>query len=253
MALCAVLLAASAAAADPVKVRYREGPSHGFVVMEDVGGKTIAHGEVTQWMDGNLVASRLLFRFADGSVYDELVRFSQKSVFRLESYKLSQRGPAFTETAEIEFDRSGKYTVRQRPAPDEDEETAAGEFEVPADASNGMTSILLKNLSGGAGSAHLIAFQPKPVALDLHLTPESSERYAAGRITGKATRYLMRPEIPGFKGVLADLLGKEPPTFRMWIAQGPAPALVQFEGPLYAEGPTWRVNLSGPRLSSAGD
>ena len=250
-ALPAIVLSAAVAGAAPVKVRLPEGPAHGFVVLTDANDKAIAHGEVTQWLDRGLVASRLVFRFADGSLYDEVVRFSQKSVFRLESYKLTQRGPSFSETAEIEFDRSGKYRVRQRPAPDKDEETESGEFEVPDDASNGMTSILLKNLSEGAAQTRMVAFTPKPVALDLHLTPQGTDGYAAGLITGKATHYLMKPEVPGFKGVLADLLGKQPPTFSMWIAQGVAPTLVQFEGPLYSEGPTWRINLSGPRLKGA--
>jgi hypothetical protein len=249
-ALCAVALLASAAAAAPVKVRHPEGPAHGFVVLTDAADKTIAHGEMTQWLEDGTVVSRLLFRFADGSLYDEVVRFTQRSVFRLQSYKLVQRGPSFTETAEIEFDHSGTYRVRQRPAPDKEEETASGEFEVPEDASNGLTSILLKNLlAEGAGRTHLIAFTPDPVVLDLHLTPAGTADYAAGPITGTATHYVMKPEVPGFKGVLADLLGKQPPTYSMWIAQGAAPVLIHFEGPMYASGPTWRINVTGPRLT----
>jgi hypothetical protein len=248
-AVCAVALCVSTAAAAPVRVRFPEGPAHGFVVLSDAGGKAIAHGEVTQWLEANTVASRMLFRFDDGSVYDEVVRFSQRKVFRLLAYKLSQRGPSFSETAEIEFDRAGNYNVRQRSGPDEKEETASGTFAVPEDASNGMTSILLKNFAqAGAGTTHMVAFQPKPVVLDLHMTPEGTEGYALGKLSGKAERYLMQPEVPGVKGVVADLLGKQPPAFRMWIAQGAAPVLVRFEGPLYAEGPIWHVALGTPRL-----
>jgi hypothetical protein len=41
-------------------------------------------------------------------------------------FLLLQQGPSFTETADISFDRSGKYRVRRRPAPDKDEESAEG-------------------------------------------------------------------------------------------------------------------------------
>ena len=49
------------------------------------------------------------------------------------------------------------------------------------------------------------------------------------------------------KGVLATIVGKEPPVVRMWIAPEPAPVLVRFEGALYVDGPAWRMDLSAPR------
>jgi hypothetical protein len=55
----------------------------------------------------------------------------------------------------------------------------------------------------------------------------------------------MQPTIPGIKGA-ATVMGKQPPSFRMWLTPQPAPALWKFEGPPYADGPTWRITPSSP-------
>jgi hypothetical protein len=157
---------------EPVRVRLPECTSHGFLILSDGSGTALAHGELIQWLERSTVASRLVIRFKDGSVYDELVRFTQRPVFRLVSYRLTQRGPAFTETADIEFDRSGRYRVRRRAKPGEKEEHAAGHVEIPDDVSNGLIFTLLKNLAPGVSvTTHVLTFRPKPLVLELRLTP----------------------------------------------------------------------------------
>jgi hypothetical protein len=244
-----VLLVAAAASAEPVRVRYPEGAAHGFLVLTDTADAPLAHGELIQWMDKRIVVSQLIIRFDDGSLYDETVRFSQKGVFRLETYHLVQKGPSFRENIDERFDCSGKYQVRRREAPDKDEETVAGTVAVPADTYNGMTSTLLKNLAKGASAkTHLLAFTPKPRVLELHSAPEGTDVYSVGRADSSATRFVMKPEVTGLTSVVATVAGKQPEPFRMWIADGKAPALVYFEGPLCANGPIWRIGLSAPRL-----
>ena len=83
-------------------MRYPEGPSHGFVVLSE-SGRTIAHGELIQWLERRVIASRLIYRFDNGSLYDEVVRFTQQPVFRIQSYHLVQRGPSFKSATEVEF------------------------------------------------------------------------------------------------------------------------------------------------------
>jgi len=245
--LCA-LLVARVVSADPVRVRYPEGPAHGFLILTDTADKPLAHGERIQWLEKGVVASELIFRFDDGSLYDETARFSQKDVFRLESYHLVQKGPSFSTNIDEQFDRSGKYAVRSREA-DTDEKTLTGTTEIPRDTYNGMTPTILKNLTKGASAkTHLLAFTPKPRILELHSTPEDTDKYWVGGSESTATRFLIKPDVPGLTGVVATVIGKQPPSFRMWIAQGNAPVLVRFEGPLYAEGPPWRIGLSAPRF-----
>jgi hypothetical protein len=245
----ALVVLARPAAAEPVRVRYPEGPAHGFVVLSDVGGKPLAHGAVVQWLERGGVASRLLFHFDDGSLYDETVRFTQRPVFRVTSHHLVHHGPSFRETMDASFDRSGQYDVRHRAKPDADEETARGHVDVPADVSNGMLSTLLKNVSPGMpATVHLLTFRPKPLVLEVHLTSEGTDRFALGRETVGATRFLVQPRVPGLAGVAATVAGKQPDVLRMWIADGRAPTLVHLEGSLYAEGPVWHVDLTGPRI-----
>ncbi len=108
-----LVLAGADADADPVAVRFSEGVAHGFVVLRGERGEVLADGELIQTSPANGVQSRLVFRFKDGSRYDETVTFSQKGVFRLLAYKLVQQGPAFSETSEVAFDRAGgRYRAR---------------------------------------------------------------------------------------------------------------------------------------------
>ena len=57
----------------------------------------------------------------------------------------------------------------------------------------------------------------------------------------------MEPKVPGIKGAVATVIGKQPPSFRMWLTPDPAPAFLKFEGALYADGPTWRISPSSPK------
>jgi hypothetical protein len=243
-----VVLLAGVAHAAPVKVRYPETTTQGWVELTDLAGKVLGHGELTQWHERGAVANRLVIHFADGSLFDEQLRFSQHGVFRLLSYHLVQRGPSFTTSSDVQFDRSGRYRARRRTTPDADEETAAGTIAIPDDVANGMMSTLLRNLPAGASaSAHLLAFTPQAIVLDLHLTPEGSDAFAVGDFDPKATRYLAEPKVPGLKGVVAKMIGKDPPSVRYWITSGRTPVFVRFEGPLYADGPPWRIEQAAPR------
>ena len=251
LALAIALVAlARPAPAELVRVRYPEGPAHGFVVLSDLRGNAIAQGELIQWLERGGVASRLVFHFDDGSLSDETVRFTQRPTFRVTSYHLVHRGPSFRESMDASFDRSGHYDVRRRAKPDAEEETASGHVDVPTDVSNGMFSTLLKNVSPGTPTTvHVLTFRPKPLVLEVHLTSEGTDRLGLGRETVTATRFLIQPRVPGLTGVAATVTGKQPDALRMWIADGRAPTLVHFEGTLYTDGPVWRIDLTGPRIA----
>ena len=242
--LLAVLLAttpAVPAAAAPVAVRFSESVTHGFLVVK-AGTTTIAHGEFVQSPQGERIHNQLTFRFTNGSLYDESVTFTQRRVFRLMGYKLVQKGPSFPEAREVSFDRdSGRYRARAGA------DTSEGALDLPEDAHNGLTGILLKNVPPGAGATgHMLAFTPKPHVLRTRMSREGEDKYVIGDVRHTATRWLVDLEIPGIKGVLASLVGKEPPELRYWTATGPAPGFVKFEGPMFLKGPQWRVELSGP-------
>jgi hypothetical protein len=244
----AVSFWAAPLSAAPVRVQYPEGPAHGYVVLSDLNGKALAHGELTQLLERRAIVSRLVFRFDDGSIYDEVIRFSQDRTFRLLSYHLVQKGPSFTESSDIRFDDAGHYKARVRSSPDKKEEEATGTIALPNDVSNGMTSMLLRNLRHGeSATMRILAFDPKPRILELHLKPDGTTSYWVGRQQATATRYRVEPEVTGVTGVFATIVGKQPSSRYMWLAEGKPPMMIRFEGPLGSDGPVWRVELSAPR------
>ena len=79
--LFAVALMSASASAAPVAVRYVETITHGFLVLRGANGDALAYGEFVQApVEGQRMESRLVFRFKDGSLWDETVRFTQQKV-----------------------------------------------------------------------------------------------------------------------------------------------------------------------------
>ena len=236
--LCA-LGAASLVAAEPVSVQYREGVTRGFPALRSATGELLARGDLSQVARGDRVESRITFRFLDGSLYDETVVFDQAAVFTLVRYHVVQRGPAFPEQLEASLDRhSERYHVRYRADEDSAEEVLTGSFSLPPDAYNGLLTTLLKNLpAGGAQMVQIVAFTPRPRLVSMRLAPLGTEVVPAGASTVEATRYSIKPQL----GLLAALLVVDSPDLTCWIARGEVPGFVRFEGPLYFQGPLWRI------------
>ena len=232
-------LPASPSPAAPIGVQYQEGVVRAFPVVHSLNGERLAQGDYVQVARGDLVTTRLVFRFADGSVHDETVVFSQGGLLRLLSYRIVQRGPSFPETIEASLEReTGHYEVRYRPDADSPEEFLSGTFDVPDDAYNGMLGLVVKNLSPGASATvSIVAFTPTPRSVKLQLRPVAEEPVQMGDAALVATRYHIRPEL----GLFASLLVTDIPDTRIWILPGAAPAFLRAEGPLYFMGPIWRI------------
>jgi len=239
LALGVSLLLGATAWAEPVTVRFAEGVTRAFPVIRSLEGETLAVGDFIQIARGDRVESRLVFRFKDGSLQDETVVFAQRDVFRLQRYRLVQRGPSFPETLDATFDRdSGRYSVRYRSDDDSPEETIDGSLQLPDDTYNGMLSLILKNLAPGAGQmVSVVAFTPKPRVIKLRLAPMPDDRVVLNGVAQKANRYVIRPEL----GLFASLLLFDLPSVSCWILPGDAPAFLKAEGPLYFMGPVWRI------------
>jgi hypothetical protein len=226
--------------AAPIKVRLPEGNVRGFLVLRTMDGRAIAHGELVQHLVGGLVESRLTLNFADGSLWDEHVTFSQKDVFRLEAYRHVQRGPSYP-TSEISFDRrNGRYQARTQEKKGDDPKEASGQLDMPDDLYNGMALVLLKNLTAGA-STRIAVFTPKPRIITMELAHEGDDTVRLGPAAKTARRYLVKLEIGGLTGLMASMIGKDPPDLRYWLVSGDVPAFVKFQGAMYLNGPVWRL------------
>jgi hypothetical protein len=233
------LLLPSPGHAEPVAVRYQEGVVRAFPVLRSAASEKLAHGDFVQVARGDQVTAQLVFRFADGSLHDETVVFSQNGLFRLLSYRIVQRGPLFPETIEASFEReTGRYDVRYRADEESAEERLTGTFGLPDDIYNGMLSLVAKNLPPAAGATvSIVAFTPKPRVVKLQVLPLAEERTQVGANALAVTRYHVRPQL----GLLASLLVVDIPDLRIWVLPGDAPAFLRAEGPLYFMGPIWRI------------
>ena len=89
---------------------------------------------------------------------------------------------------------------------------------------------------------------PKPRLIKLAILPQGQEPFSIGSFQHKATHYVVKVEIGGAAGLLAHVMGKQPPDTHVWVLEGEAPAFVKSEGPLYEGGPIWRIQLAAAGL-----
>jgi hypothetical protein len=234
--------------AETVSVRQQEGLVHGFLILRTLAGRTLAHGDLIQIAEPNRVSLHLLFHFKDGSTHDESTKFSQNGGFRVLSYHLVQKGPSFPHPLDLTVDCStGQVTVNFNDR-DGKEKTDSEHLDLPPDIANGIVPTLLKNILPGSPSTTLsfVAAAPKPRIVKLVITPQGYDSFSFASSARKATHFVVKVEIGGIAGLVAPLVGKQPADTHVWILGGEAPAFVKSEGPLFAGGPIWRIELASP-------
>jgi len=242
-----MLLTLCVAYAEPVSVRHLEGLVHGFLVLKTLDGETIANGDLLQRARGTRVTARLTFHFKDGSLHDETAIFTQRGQFHLVTDHLVQKGPSFPHPVDLTIDgQSGAVTVRYT---DDGKETVEHEtVKSPADLANGILLTLLKNVNPAMPprSFTFVVATPKPRVVKLAVSSAGDERFSTGSEARTAAHYVLKVDLGGVSGVVAPLVGKQPPDSHVWILGGEAPAFVKSEQQLYADGPVWRIELVAP-------
>ena len=251
--VAAALVIPAMSLGEQVRVRHTEGLVHGFLALRTLEGAPLADGDLMQTARGTTVTSRLVFHFKDGSLYREITKFTQRGTFRLVSDQVTQNGPSFKQESESWIDvQSGKVTVRTTEKGKE--KTTTKQVTLPADVSNGMLLILAKNMDPSAPETMLsmVALTDKPRVVKLRFTPSEERPIKFGLFTFKAQQYVMKVKIEGAAGKIAPLIGKQPPDSHFWIVKSESPTFYQFEGPLSADGPVWRMELSAPEADAHG-
>lgn len=229
-------------------VRHLEGLVHGFLALRSLQGEVLANGELIQNNLGDRVTIHLFFHFKDGSLNDETTVFSQRRTFRFLSDHLIQKGPAFKHPLDVIID-AAKLQVTVRYTGDEGKEKIVTEhIDVPPNLANGLAITLLKNLPPNAQRITIpyLTTTPKPRMVKLEISSEGEDTFAVGELSRKITHYLIKVQIGGVAGVVAPLVGKQPPDTHLWILGGNAPAWIRSEGPFCDECPIWRVELVSP-------
>src|SRR5262249_9764331 len=95
-------------------------------------------------------------------------------------------------------------------------------------------------------SFSLVVATPKPRLVKLAVVAARRDRFLVGGGGRTAIDYVLRVQIGGVSGLIAPLVGKQPPDFHVWILAGQAPACLKLEQPLYAGGPVCRIELTSP-------
>jgi hypothetical protein len=229
-----------------VVVRHTEGIVHGFLILSTLDGQQLADGEQTQSAHGDRVTTKLIFRFKDGSIHEEDAVYSQRKTFRLVSEHLVQKGPSFKQPIDMTFTTaSGQATVKYTDN-DGKEQVASQHMDLPPDMANGIILVLLKNLAPGDVPVKFsyLAATPKPRLVHLDISSVGDDPFVAGTATYRAIHYVVKVQIGGVAGVVAPLVGKQPPDTHVWIFKGTTPSFVQSQGPLFQGGPIWRIALT---------
>src|SRR5438094_7021658 len=174
---CTLVLQPNGLTAEQIPVRHKEGLMHGFLALRTLEGKKLADGEMTQVTEGDRVTADLIFRFKDGSIYEEKTIFTQKGRFRLLSDHLVEKGPSFKQTMETLIDAStGQVTVHYKDH-DGKEKVLNQKLELPRDLANGLMFTLVKDIEPKAPrtTVSMQATTPKPRLVKLAIFPEGEK------------------------------------------------------------------------------
>jgi hypothetical protein len=232
--------------ASPVRVRYSEGATHGFLVLRALDGRRLAAGDELQTTRGDQVRTELIFRFRDHSLYDETTVLSQHSVFRLLSDHLVEKGPTFPRPTDMMINAvTGVVTITRGKG--SKTKSTTNRLRLPSDTANGMTDILLKNMDPGAPQTlSYVTPTSSPRVVKLEISSSGKDAFFAGGWKFRAIHYVIKVHIGGVAGAVAPLIGKKPPDMNVWILGGSVPAFVRFDGTLYDGGPIWRIERAPP-------
>lgn len=251
IALWGVVTQAGGLTAEQIPVRHIEGVTLGFLVLRNPEGEALAYGDWKQVVKPEgLVVDDLQFEFKDGSFYEEITKFTQRGKFRLVSDQVKQKGPSFKDQSESWIDaKTGTITVR---AVEKDKEkTTTTHLDLPDDVANGLLFVLLKNVDPSAETTvSFVAASTKPRIVKWNISPGPEKTVKVGLMAYKAQHYVINTKIQGPAGVIAPLVGKQPPDIHVWLVKSEAPTFVEFEGPLSQDSPVWRIELAAPEPDS---
>jgi hypothetical protein len=143
--------------------------------------------------------------------------------------------------------RRGQVTVRST-GDDGKEDVKTEHLDLPPDLANGMVLSIMKNIRPDTPETKvsMVVATPKPRLVKLAISPHGEESFSIAGSPRKAMHYAVKIELGGITGLVAPLIGKEPPDIQVWIIGGEAPAFVKEEGPLYEGGPIWSIQLTSP-------
>ena len=98
----------------------------------------------------------------------------------------------------------------------------------------------------------MVAASSKPRLVKLNIVPAQEKTIKVGTVTHRAQHYIIKTKIGGAAGVIAPVIGKQPPDIHIWVLKSEAPTFVEFEGLLSEDGPIWRIEMTAPDPAPGG-
>jgi hypothetical protein len=239
------------AQADPIPVRYTRGTIHGLLELRAEDGHVVASGDLVQVAHGSQVTAQLTFHFKDGSIDDETTVFSQRGTFKLITDHHLQKGPSFPQPIDLFIDcRSSKVTIGST-GKDGKEQLKTTQLHLPPDLANGLVSAIIENIRPGTAETRvsMLAATPSARLVTLSISSRGEDTFSVAGAVRKANHYEIKIELGGIAGVVAPLIGKQPPSAQVWTIGGQAPTFIKEQGQLYQDSPMFTIELTGPTWS----
>jgi hypothetical protein len=232
--------------AQELKLRYKTASEHGFVILRDSGGAILASGEVTQIPSRNRITLHVVLHFRDGSIDDETTLYSQGETLRLISDRHIQRGKSFPHPSDVLIDVP-EQQVRVRDLSKSTDEAKTEHMDLPPDLCNGLLMPLIQNMQANDSiEVSYVALAPKPRMVKLAIAKGGEDHFTVGGRSYNAAKYDVKVHIGGVAGVVAPIIGKQPPDTHVWVTESRVPAVIRLDSALYTEGPIWSVQFASP-------
>ena len=251
--LLLALMIVPAMGAETLSTHNPQGATHAYLLVKTEEGKVIGVGDSVNQQVGRAWRSRLTLRFRDGSVDDDTTVYTQGRSLHVISDHHVQKGPTFPKPIDTTVNAASK-TVTWHEVHDGKDEVKTETMDLPDDLANGMLPWVLQNLPRGAAEVKMsyVVSTPKPrvVKLAIHIDRTSGIRVGyAGR---SAKVYRIHVELGGITGVVAPVIGKEPPDMHAWVVADDVPTFLKLNSYLYQGGPMLNIELSSPMWPIAG-
>ena len=238
---------ATTAPAEPISVTHLQLPRHASMVARSENGKIIARVEFTETVQGDEVTMRLTYRFFDGSIDDETTTYSQRGTFRLIRNHHIQSGPFFATPVDFTVDATTGTATSRTVEKNGKIHMESTHIDLPNDLANGFVGTLLVNVPPNTVPFRVGILVPVfgGRLIRILISPEGEKPFQKGGQTLEATVFRIHPELGGFLGMIATLVGIQPKDVMVWVLEGERPAVMRVVGQLGGFGPVISSELDG--------
>jgi len=235
------------APAEQIPVKHDELPTHLVMVARSETGQILARVEFTEDVHGDEVTMRLTYRFVDGSIDDETTTYNQRGRFQLIRNHHVENGPFFAKPVDFTVETTTGTATSRTAEKNGKIDVESEHMELPDDLANGFVGTLLLNVPPNTTPFRVGMVAPVfgGRLIRILISPEGEQPFHKAGQTLKATVFRIHPELGGFLGMIAKLMGLEPKDVIVWILEDEKPAVVRIVGQLGGSGPVLSSELEG--------